>query len=252
MAGEHAVHDRVGPGDDELLGQLMAAARNRGLSDRLGQLHRTLLAQPGFANRAGERSGLRDWRRSVDRHVQALAAQVTADPGGAVAVAYGGPDTTAPTALVTPDGDVCWPVSPEPKGPAISSGFGPRRAPVAGASTLHNGSDFVAPKGAAIRSSQAGEVMMVGPRGRGGDTIIVQNADGSISGYAHTGATQGLEVGDWVGACQVIGFSNNSGKTTGPHLHYTYRPGTMDTPATLSTPPVNPMTTQFGDRSKVR
>ena len=77
---------------------------------------------------------------------------------------------------------------------------------------------------------------------------MVQNNDGSLSGYAHTAPAEGVSKGTRVEAGYPIGNSDASGRITGPHLHYTYRPGTTDSPATPATKPVDPVTTQLKDR----
>ncbi len=119
----------------------------------------------------------------------------------------------------------------------MTSNFGRREAPEPGASRNHNGTDFRAREGATVQSTQNGVVSSVGERARGGNTIIVENDDGSRSGYAHTSALPGIEPGAVVSAESPIGTSDGSGTAT-PHLHYTYTP-----PG--ATAPVDPLTTQL-------
>ncbi len=63
----------------------------------------------------------------------------------------------------------------------------------------------------------------------------------------HTQASEGINVGDEVKEGNEIGESDGSG-TNEPHQHYTYRPGTVEAPATTDTTPVDPITTQFEDK----
>ena len=56
-------------------------------------------------------------------------------------------------------------------------------------------------------------------------------------------------VGQKVKAGQQIGTSDGTGNITKPHLHYTYRPGTLANPATPGSAKVNPLTTQFAGMS---
>lgn len=235
MAGNHARYDRVGPLPENWAAQLMVSARRHGLSDRLGELHDTLKPE----QKAGPNGA--DWRDALDARVLAFTAPrdatATAHPVAAEVVASAAPVSS----------DMCWPVAAGPEGPVITSPFGPRRAPEAGASTFHPGVDFQAHAGTPIQTPQAGVVIEAGPRAKGGGTIMVQYDDGSLGGFAHTGAMPGLKVGDRVGACTVIGVSDGSG-TNNPHLHYTFRPGAADHPASVKTAPVDSMQTQFAGR----
>lgn len=127
----------------------------------------------------------------------------------------------------------------------VTAPFGLRRHPLTGETTLHNGTDFRAWQDTHIRSTQNGQVRAVYSNGTGGNQILVDNHDGSLSGYAHVAAEPGLDAGRTVVRGQVIGTSDGSGRLTAPHLHYTYRPGTLATPAAPSTPPVDPMRSQL-------
>lgn len=137
---------------------------------------------------------------------------------------------------------ISWPTAKQ----NITSGFGPRGKVAPGSSKNHNGVDFDAPVGTAIRSTHDGTIHTIGNEpGSSGNFILIQNDDGSMSGYAHTGALPTLRQGQKVRSGERIGESDNSGRTTGPHLHYTYRPGTKAQPATRKTRPVDPFKTVF-------
>ncbi|WP_331487846.1 peptidoglycan DD-metalloendopeptidase family protein [Luteimonas endophytica] len=153
----------------------------------------------------------------------------------------------AQSVSVAPINPYTGPVLPTESG-TVTSGYGERVHPVTGQVRLHNGTDFRAPVGAEIRSTQPGEVVSIASGGSGGNQIMVQNNDGSLSGYAHTAPAEGVSKGTRVEAGYPIGSSDGSGRITGPHLHYTYRPGTSDTPATTATKPVDPVQTQLKDR----
>lgn len=127
----------------------------------------------------------------------------------------------------------------------VTAPFGVRRHPLTGETALHNGTDFRARQDAHIRSTQNGQVRGIFSGGAGGNQILVDNHDGSLSGYAHVAADGGIREGGAVMRGQVIGTSDGSGRVTAPHLHYTYRPGTVATPADPSTAPVDPMQTQL-------
>ncbi|WP_242076579.1 M23 family metallopeptidase [Brevundimonas diminuta] len=104
----------------------------------------------------------------------------------------------------------------------VTSGMGARRAPLPGASTNHGGVDIAMPVGTAVSAPADGVVEVAGVRGRGGKELIIRHADGSKTGFAHLDRI-GVKVGDTVRQGQNVAASGNTGNSTGPHLHWTYR-----------------------------
>jgi murein DD-endopeptidase MepM/ murein hydrolase activator NlpD len=115
----------------------------------------------------------------------------------------------------------------------ISSNFGERS--LDGDSEMHYGVDIVVPEGTAVRASRSGRVTEARAdfeRGWGW-TIIVDHGDGWKTRYAHL-SRLAARTGDRVSAGQVIGRSGNTGRSTGPHLHYgTYLDGVPKNPLAL-------------------
>ena len=100
----------------------------------------------------------------------------------------------------------------------VSSAYGARSAPKAGASTDHKGIDFALPVNTDVISSIAGNVSDVGYNSARGNYIVIEN--GGISTlYQHLNSAI-VKKGDTVRQGQVIAKSGNTGLTTGPHLHY--------------------------------
>ena len=104
----------------------------------------------------------------------------------------------------------------------VTSGMGARRAPLPGASTNHGGIDIAVPVGTPVSAPADGIVEVAGVRGRGGKTLIIRHADGSTTGFAHLDNIS-VEPGDTVTQGQQVAASGNTGNSTGPHLHWTYR-----------------------------
>lgn len=110
----------------------------------------------------------------------------------------------------------------------ISSGFGPRRAPTAGASTFHKGVDLAAPTGTPVRAVKPGRISISkhqtsNGRSTGyGNWIEVKHDDGTSSRYGHLNSRD-VQVGQRVEAGQVIGTVGNTGTSTGAHLHFEVR-----------------------------
>lgn len=107
-----------------------------------------------------------------------------------------------------------WPV----KG-YLTSGFGPRRAPTAGASRLHKGLDISNRIGTPISAPARGAVTFSGSDGAYGISVRIDHGNGIVTRYAHMQKTL-VKVGDYVQRGDVIGALGNSGRSTGPHLHY--------------------------------
>lgn len=101
----------------------------------------------------------------------------------------------------------------------VGSGFGPRKAPLPGASTFHTGVDIKAPAGSPVKATAAGEVIEVGSNAKSGNFVRIKHADGRISSYSHL-ASYGVEQGDQLAGGSVLGKVGSTGNSTGPHLHF--------------------------------
>ncbi len=106
-------------------------------------------------------------------------------------------------------------------GARLSSGFGMRRHPIMGYSRMHRGTDFAAPTGTPIMAAGEGVVVRAGPYGTYGNYVRIRHGDGYETAYAHLSRFgRGMRAGARVRQGQVIGFVGNTGRSTGPHLHY--------------------------------
>jgi len=104
----------------------------------------------------------------------------------------------------------------------ISSHFGRRTDPIHGQTRDHHGVDIAAPEGTPIRAWRSGEVVFAGDRGGYGNLIILRHADGSETRYAHCRDMK-VRKGEVIGAGQTIGSVGQTGRATGPHLHFELR-----------------------------
>ena len=100
----------------------------------------------------------------------------------------------------------------------ISSRYGMRFHPVLGSSRFHNGID-IRMRYEPIRSVLLGKITVTGYNEISGYYIIVEHLNDLITSYAHLSKIK-CEVGDIVLPGQEIGISGDSGRTTGPHLHF--------------------------------
>ena len=108
----------------------------------------------------------------------------------------------------------------------FTSGFGPRWG------RLHAGTDFAGPIGTPIYATADGVVTHAGWSSGYGRLIKIQHDFGIETRYAHLNSMD-VRVGQRVARGDRIGALGNSGRSTGPHLHYEVRE---------SGDPVNPMT----------
>jgi len=110
-----------------------------------------------------------------------------------------------------------------PKG--ITSGFGQRLDPVdpgKGGEKFHRGIDLRAAAGDAIRVPEPGVVRRAGPRGGYGNAVEVDHGGGVTTLYAHASELL-VKPGESVSAGQEIARVGQSGRATGPHLHFEVR-----------------------------
>jgi murein DD-endopeptidase MepM/ murein hydrolase activator NlpD len=101
----------------------------------------------------------------------------------------------------------------------VTSGFGRRRSPLGGGTTMHSGIDISNRVGTPIRAPARGAVTFAGPDGAYGISITLDHGNGIVTRYAHLNRPL-VKVGDYVQRGDVIGELGNTGRSTGPHLHY--------------------------------
>lgn len=106
-------------------------------------------------------------------------------------------------------------------GARLSSGFGMRRHPILGYSRMHRGTDFAAPIGTPILAAGEGTIVRAGPFSSFGNYVRIRHANGYETAYAHLSRfARGIRPGSRVRQGQIIGYVGNTGRSTGPHLHY--------------------------------
>ena len=112
-------------------------------------------------------------------------------------------------------------------GAGVTSRFNPRRFhPILKRIKPHNGTDFGAVVGTPILAAAAGDVNFVGPAGPNGKFVRLFHAGGYETGYSHMSRfAKGLRAGMHVEQKQVIGYIGSTGRSTGPHLHFSAKRG---------------------------
>jgi murein DD-endopeptidase MepM/ murein hydrolase activator NlpD len=107
-------------------------------------------------------------------------------------------------------------------GAAVTSPFNPRRMhPILHKIMPHLGTDIGAPLGTPVGAAAPGTVSYLGPGGAAGNLVKIMHADGIETGYAHLSRyAAGIKVGDKVRRMQTVGYVGSTGRSTGPHLHF--------------------------------
>ncbi|PMR69447.1 peptidoglycan DD-metalloendopeptidase family protein [Halomonas heilongjiangensis] len=102
----------------------------------------------------------------------------------------------------------------------LSSSFNPRRKhPVTGRISPHRGTDFAMPIGTPIQAPADGQVEKVGNHPVAGRYVVVRHDNGYRTRYLHLSRPL-VNRGDRVSMGERIALSGNTGRSTGPHLHY--------------------------------
>ena len=106
----------------------------------------------------------------------------------------------------------------------ITSEFGKARVYNDTLNGYHSGTDYRAKVGTPIKASNDGVVVLVKDRFYSGGTIILDHGHGIYTCYYHMSRFD-VKMGQIVQKAEVIGMSGDSGRVTGPHLHFSARVG---------------------------
>lgn len=101
----------------------------------------------------------------------------------------------------------------------FTSGFGVRRDPINGRAASHHGLDFTAAWASPVNATAAGTVKYAGLRQGFGRCVEVDHGNGFVTRYAHLNRIV-VKAGQRVKLNQKVGELGNSGRSTGPHVHY--------------------------------
>ena len=107
-----------------------------------------------------------------------------------------------------------WPV----RGP-VNSEFGRRQSPWTSGSEFHTGLDIRAERGTPVKAPASGVVSFSGAQPEYGVTVIVDHGNDVRTLYGHL-SKPAVEVGQKVDRGGLLGYTGNTGRTSGPHLHF--------------------------------
>jgi murein DD-endopeptidase MepM/ murein hydrolase activator NlpD len=101
----------------------------------------------------------------------------------------------------------------------VTSNFGFRLSPFSGQRQMHEGIDIAARPGTPVHSPADGIVTFVGSVGNFGKTVVLNHGYGTLTRYGHLSETF-VRLGDSIRRGEKMGAIGNTGRSTGPHLHY--------------------------------
>jgi murein DD-endopeptidase MepM/ murein hydrolase activator NlpD len=104
----------------------------------------------------------------------------------------------------------------------IGSSFGERQDPINGEGAFHSGIDIDAPTGSPVRAAADGNVTEAAMNAGYGREIVIDHGHDVMTIYGHL-SVMAVVPGQHVMRGQVIGYVGQSGRATGPHLHYEVR-----------------------------
>ncbi|MFN3616033.1 MAG: peptidoglycan DD-metalloendopeptidase family protein, partial [Rubrimonas sp.] len=142
--------------------------------------------------------------------------------------ALGGPDNTAKALALRDDLERLrllrtaadrMPFAVPVRNPRFTSGFGARRDPFNRRLARHDGLDMAGPVGTPVYAPAEGVVVFAGRQGGYGNLIRIRHSFGFETKYAHLNRIR-VRPGQRVGRGERIGDMGNTGRSTGPHLHY--------------------------------
>jgi murein DD-endopeptidase MepM/ murein hydrolase activator NlpD len=143
---------------------------------------------------------------------EALSGQVTRALEGGLSSSFAGGDWRE-----LADAPSLWPVEGR-----VASSFGERQDPINGEGAFHSGIDIDAPYGTPVRAAGDGDVTGAEMAAGYGREVELDHGHGLMTLYGHLSA-MAVFAGEHVSRGQIIGYVGQSGRATGPHLHYEVR-----------------------------
>ncbi len=186
-----------------------------GKEQRLEATRSTLESREGalLSARSQRRAALKGIEGDIDEHEE-IAAGLRARIAQEISAATGGVPLPAGPLPSPSAAGLIWPVEG-----TVTSGFGYRWG------RMHEGIDISVPEGTPIRAAADGTVILEqseSESGGYGNYTCIDHGGGLSTCYAHQ-SSFAASVGDRVSQGDVIGYSGDTGHSTGPHLHFEVR-----------------------------
>jgi murein DD-endopeptidase MepM/ murein hydrolase activator NlpD len=112
--------------------------------------------------------------------------------------------------------DLTWPLNAPYE---ETSPFGDRIHPILGEKKFHEGVDLAVPIGTTVLAAQSGKIEVVGHSSVSGNYVVIDHGYGVRTAYCHLSSTP-VQQGATVAKAEPFALSGNTGRSTGPHLHF--------------------------------
>ena len=155
-------------------------------------------------------------QEEVDKYNQAVAEAESIIAAAEQSAFANNTTTSAPTYT---GGAFTWPV---PGCYSISSYFGTRTSPTAGASSNHKGIDIPCSSGTPVVAAASGTVIVATYNYAEGNYVAIDHGGGVVTLYMHN-SSLAVSAGQSVTAVQTIAYAGSTGVSTGPHCHFGVR-----------------------------
>lgn len=104
----------------------------------------------------------------------------------------------------------------------LNDNYGGRRNPMGGGFEFHEGQDIKVDIGTQVAATAAGKIITAGYQGGYGFMVEIDHGNGMTTRYGHLSKVL-VKEGQEVKRGEIVGDSGNTGRSTGPHLHYEVR-----------------------------
>lgn len=173
-------------------------------------------AEQRAAKLAAEQAAQRAAQEAAAREAAAQQAAQSTTQGSSESTGYAGTyESTYGGASAAATGDFIWPVDST----YITSNYGYRSAPTAGASSYHQAVDIGAPEGSPIYAVADGQVIVASSNGGLGNYVSIAHDGDTSTRYSHM-TNYIVEPGQYVTQGQIIGYVGCTGIATGDHLDF--------------------------------
>lgn len=160
-----------------------------------------------------------EYTRSIEGQKAEVSRYAQAEAEAEAIIAQAEMNASSSATSVYTGGIFTWPV---PGYYGITSYFGNRTSPTAGATSNHKGIDIACDSGASIVAASDGVVIVAAYNYAEGNYVCIDHGGGVVTLYMHNSSLM-VSAGDTVVAGQQIAAAGSTGVSTGPHCHFGVR-----------------------------